>query len=205
MQDHPLVRGLHHRAHLQEQVQPLRQRERPLAAPGLEAGAFDQLHHQVGVSVGGHAAVVQARQPRQFQVGQDLAFARQPPVFMFAGQPVQQLDRHRLPVGAVGAFGLEHYAHAADADLPDQPPRPKHLPGHRPAAGHALNQRIQRGQLRRLGHQQAQYLPDDRRVAATGFQRRPPLFAGQFAVAVEQVADGGPVFGLHRSANPAGC
>ena len=66
------VRELDGGAHLLEQAQAVREAEPLRVAVAVDLLAVDDLHHEVGQTVLGGAAVEEARDPRVNQVGQNL-------------------------------------------------------------------------------------------------------------------------------------
>jgi hypothetical protein len=120
--DDELRVGVRHRARdLQEQAQPLGQRQAALEAVGIDAPAVDMFQRQPRLAVGRDPGFVQARDVRVLQRGQDLALARQS--LGQAGAPpgaVRQLERHLAALQQVGPLGQPDAAHAAAAQFPDQ-------------------------------------------------------------------------------------
>ncbi len=115
------VRISHRPCHLHEQPE-LRPHAQPLdPAPGIDGLAVDVSQSQTWPAAVVHPGVVQPRDVRMLEQGVDVALARHAP-----GQPrpprqAWQLQRH-LPLEAtVGALGQPHRAHAAAAELADEP------------------------------------------------------------------------------------
>ena len=168
--DQARVRMSDRARHLQEQPQPGRHIERLARAVGVDALAFDVLQREIRLTVGREAGVVQPRDVRVLECGEDLALARQ--ALAELGAPrhqARQLERHLAPLQHVGAFGQPHLAHAAFAEPADQFVRSD--PGAGPQAllaraaavqelrGLDLGQRIQRqraGGVCRMFEQRAQ-------------------------------------------------
>ena len=120
--DQVLVRVLHRRGQLQEEVEPRVGVE--FAAIGVvdQRRAVDILHHQVGPSVGGGAAVEQPRDVRVVESGEDLPLgAEAADDRIGVHPPLEDLQRHPLVEGVVVAHGQEHRAHAALSQLADEP------------------------------------------------------------------------------------
>ena len=121
--DHQVrVRILHRFEHLLEQSDAFAHAE------SMRAAMLDQrvpLHigqRDVGLARSRHARVVQARDMRMRQRGQDVALARQPLGECARGQAgVRQLERHLALEQAISSLGQPHAAHAAAADLAQQP------------------------------------------------------------------------------------
>ena len=156
--------------------------------PGVDAFALDQLQRQPRLPVFRHACVVQPGDVRVRQRGQDLAFALQP--FGQARQPpaaVRQLQGDAAPGQHVAALGQPHRAHAAAAELANQPVRP-HALGHgyrgREGAGlHARQRLCQRGAAFGRGRAGPAAAAPCRRLAAPGpaATRRAPAAAASGA------------------------
>lgn len=119
--DEPAVRVRHRLGHLQDEAQPRVDRQAALAAMHVDRHAVDELHRQPGPALGGDAGVVQPRDARVLERGEDVALARH--ALREAGGPagVRELERLLAVQAAVGALGQPHRGHAAVAELAQQP------------------------------------------------------------------------------------
>ncbi len=109
---------------LEEQPQALAHAQSVAAAVGVDALAFDEFERQVGLAVVGHAGVVQPRDVRVLQRGQDLALARHALGQARASpRAVRELECDAAALQHVGAFGQPDRGHAAFANLAQQPVR----------------------------------------------------------------------------------
>ena len=116
------VRMGHGVADLHEQRQALAQRRRPHCAPSVQGLSVHPFQRQVGLAGGRDAGVVQARNVRVFQRGQDLALARQA-LGQAGAAPgaVRQLQGHLPALQLVGALGQPDAGHAPFAQAAQQP------------------------------------------------------------------------------------
>ena len=117
-----LVRVAHGAADLEEELEPVVDRERPARGPDVDRLALDVLHDEVGHALVGAAAVEEPRDVGVVQRGKDLALgaeARQHVLGVHA--TLDDLERDPLLVLAVGALGEVDGAHPAPAELADQP------------------------------------------------------------------------------------
>ena len=122
--DHqPAVRVGHRVAHLQQQLHPRAQRQQAGAAVGVDRLALHVLQCQPGAAGFVHPGVVQPRDVRVLQRGQDVALARH--ALGQAARPGQarQLQRHQAFELPVHAARQPDTAHAAFTQLAQQPPR----------------------------------------------------------------------------------
>jgi hypothetical protein len=97
-------------------------------AAGFEAVQRDRravhiLHRVKRLSARQFAAVVQRRDIRMHQPGQDAALALETLMRRCADARLHDLERHLLRELAVRAFGQVHHAHAADAEQARDPVR----------------------------------------------------------------------------------
>ena len=87
--------------------------------------ALDILEREPGLSVRGHACVVQRRDVRMPQRCQDVALTGEALgeriAFVARGMAEQQLDRHLPLEGPVRSLGQPDFSHASGADVPSQP------------------------------------------------------------------------------------
>ena len=116
--------GMRHRAHhLHEEAQPFARAQLLLLAKDIQRQAVDVFHGDVRPAAFVQPGVVQARDVRVFQQRADLALARH--AFGEAGRAgdARQFERHLALECAVGTFGQPDRAHAALADLAQQPVR----------------------------------------------------------------------------------
>ena len=150
---HHLCVGVRHRARqLQEKAESRVHAQALLFAVVVDAQAIDMFKRQVGLAIGGHASVVQARDVRVVQRGQDFALARDARRQVAAEGPVWQLQRHlSLRHQPVGTLRQPDHAHAAGAQFAQQPVRPDQVAcsvaaGLRSAAVMAAVRGVQRGQ-----------------------------------------------------------
>ena len=108
---------------LHEQAQPRRDAEPPLVAVAVDALPVHMFEREVGLAVGRDAGVVQARDVRVVERGQDLALARDARGQIAAERAERQLQRDAALHQPIGALGEPHRAHAADTELTHQPVR----------------------------------------------------------------------------------
>ncbi|MCR6701670.1 MAG: hypothetical protein NVV68_11175 [Dokdonella sp.] len=124
MHDQPRMRMRDRRADDQEQTQPRGDAESGTFAVRAQVDAVDVLERQPRPVLAVDAAVDQPRDVGMGQAGQDLPLGAEARVPV-GGIPAaaNQLDRDLLRELAVGAFGQPDRAHAAAADLAQQPER----------------------------------------------------------------------------------
>src|SRR5215472_9472005 len=67
------MRKLHSRTHLQEQLQPLRNRQVIAIAIFINGLPLDELHHEIRSTIVGRTSIEQACDVRVIKAGQDLA------------------------------------------------------------------------------------------------------------------------------------
>ena len=108
-----LVRMMHRRAHLSEQIEARVDGEHPTVAPRIDGCPVDVLHGQPGHAVVGGPAVDQLRDVGVLQLRENLSFRaktlKQP---LRIRTTPQRLDGPPLPERIVGPFGEIHRAHA---------------------------------------------------------------------------------------------
>ena len=125
MHDEILVRVLNRVAHGGEEEEPMPDVERLSIAVCRDGLAGDVLHREVRSSVGGDAAVEQARDVRMLETREDLALPEKAPDDLSTVRAgADELEGDLLFELAVGAIREEHAAHPTVADLPDQFVRP---------------------------------------------------------------------------------
>jgi hypothetical protein len=108
--------------HLQKEYEPLIDPKLVRIAVRGERFPGDELHGEKGLAPSTHAGVINMRDVRVRQVREDVAFA---------GEPIGELSSQQMDVGQlqrdgargerVGAHRQPHRAHAATADLANQP------------------------------------------------------------------------------------
>ncbi len=122
MHDQVLVRVVDGRAHRAHQRDPLFGRQSPAVAVGVDRFAVDVLHDEVRRAVRRAPAIEQSRDVRVLQRRQDLPLHAQPALHLAREHAAaDQLDRDLLLVFLVGALGEIHVAHAAGAELAQDP------------------------------------------------------------------------------------
>jgi hypothetical protein len=116
MQDTLLVRVLHRLHHLQEQLDPLARRQPALVGPLQQVAPRHVLQSEVGPAVAGDAGIVEVRDVRMLERGQDVALDRETLRQVLApGQLRRRLQRDVALEGPVGALCQPHFGHAAGA------------------------------------------------------------------------------------------
>ena len=116
------MRVLHGRAQRQEELQAGGGVERARLGELAERHAFHVLHDQVGQAVGGRAAVEQTGDVRMVEAGENLALGAEAPHDRLGVHPAfEDLEGDALMEHVVVAHRQEHGAHAALAQLADQP------------------------------------------------------------------------------------
>ena len=126
------VRVLDGAGHLEEELQPLPNREAAVVRVPPDLVPAHELHGEVGLTVGGPAAIEQAGDVRVRQAGENLPFeleAAKGVGILIAD--VDQLDRRFLLELPVGALAEVDRPHAAPAQLANQLPRPHRRRGFR--------------------------------------------------------------------------
>src|SRR5262245_195845 len=116
------MRVRHRRANIEKERENLSGGKPRFAAILRDAPSRHVLHDDVGQTFGGGAAVKQPGDIRMIQAGENLPFAPetlQDKVGVHAGR--YQLDRGFYLVLVIVALGQVHRAHAAAADLANQP------------------------------------------------------------------------------------
>ncbi len=104
-------------AELAEQEEALPEEEVVLVAELVEGDAVDELHGEIGLAVGGDAAIEEAGDGRVFEAGKDLAFAEEAEAGGFGVEGAEEeFDGGFLLEAAFVAGGEEDFAHAAGAD-----------------------------------------------------------------------------------------
>ncbi len=118
-----LMRELHRRAHLAEELQTRLNAQAPGVAVSVDALALDVLHDQVGTPVF-RAGVVQTRDVGMLESRQDAGFGLE--ALAHGRRPertLHDLERHRAVEATVGAFAEVDGAHTAPTDLAEHPIR----------------------------------------------------------------------------------
>ena len=119
-----LVGVLHRAAHLLKERQPLLGPEPMLVAVGDERPAGDVLHHQVRPPVFAHPSIVEPRDSRVLQRGEDLPLDPEAVQHLVGVHPaLDQLDRDPLLEDLVRPLGQVDRSHSAAADFFDDPVR----------------------------------------------------------------------------------
>ncbi len=119
--DHPPCVGIGHRmAGLLEDPQEPRQvlrRARPFAEQGGQSPPFDQLHGEIGASVGESPQLVNRHDPRMLQLAADLRLLDEPPQHL--GIALVRLQQHldRQLSAEVDVATPDDRPHAAPGDL----------------------------------------------------------------------------------------
>ncbi len=138
MHDEVGVRVLDGAQHLAEERHARVDREPVRVAPVGDRRALDELHREPGLAVRRDARVVEARDVRVGERGEDLALARE--ALGDRARPcaeVRELERHRPREAAVRALGEPHRPHAALAQRRHEPPGADAIAG-RESAGFRL-------------------------------------------------------------------
>ena len=131
------VRELHRFHRLHEQAQPLADAEQALVAAVDQLRAGDVLHREIRLAGFADAGVVQSRDVGMRERREDVALAQEA-LDLHARSGQRQLERDFALELAVAALGEPHAAHAADADLADQPIRSDDVAGVPAVAGFRL-------------------------------------------------------------------
>ena len=129
--------------HLQEQAHACPWIEPSLRAPAVDRHAIDVLHHDVGLTLIGAAAIEHMGDVGVLDRREELALgfgaARGVGVAERAGQ---HLDRDALPEHAIDALGQPDLAHAAASDRLEEPVRAELAPDRRLRIEKALARRV---------------------------------------------------------------
>ena len=207
--DHQVGVGVLHRLqHLLQQLHAASHVEPAFVAVGGDRLAFDVLERQVGLAIVGQAGVVQPRDVRVGQAAEDVALALEA-LHQHAAPRMQQrqLERHAALQLAIGAFGQPDLAHAAAAQLVQQPVRADRCA--RRELGGALRAGGRRGELRQAVDQVTgfagrllgqQFTQGRRQPQGFALQRSDPGLAigrQQIEGLLEQVGQRAQFVGLH--------
>ena len=123
MQDQTLVRVLDRRAHLTEQADALGQRQAALHAVGGDGRPLGQLHHEVALPAV-HTAVQEPDDVRVLETLENLTLLDEAALGLRHEDPVaRHLQGHLALQLAIGTRGPIHLAHAAAANLFQEPIR----------------------------------------------------------------------------------
>ncbi len=124
--DEVLVRVLDGGAHFHEQGEAIPRIEAPLVAIQRDRASIDVLHHQVGLTLRGRAAVEDGRDVRVLQERQDLTLLAKPPLGVLrGGAAAHQLQSDRLlervvvtdrPIDGAHPPGGDYVEHAVGTD-----------------------------------------------------------------------------------------
>jgi hypothetical protein len=120
MHDEPAVREGDRAADLQQQIELAPHRQRPFLGVGVDRLALDVLQRQVRPAVLVDPGVVQARDVRVLQAGEDVALARHAFGQATAPRQARELQRNLTLEAAVGPLGQPHRAHATKPQFADQ-------------------------------------------------------------------------------------
>lgn len=112
------------RAHLPKQLEPLRDVQSPVVAVAVDRDALDELHHEIRRTVVRRAAVVESRDVRVIEAGEDPALGLESAQDPLGVQPLMdQLDGHLLLELPIDALAEADDAHPAATDLLEDSPR----------------------------------------------------------------------------------
>lgn len=118
MNDESAVGIRYRAADLEEQADALPNRKPVAVTVGVDALAFDQLHHQVEQSLFGFATVQEPGHSRMIRRGQDLPFATKPRPRVGAGEAASEhLDGDILDYAIGDPAGAIDDRHATSSDL----------------------------------------------------------------------------------------
>ncbi len=124
MDDQGAMRVLHGITHDTKEPQPGFERQTLGGAPFGDGDAIDELHDEIRCAVGREPAVEEARDVGVEQMGEHLSLGPKAlDGVRVAWARTHELDRHFLPILAVGALGAVDGAHAAMAEGADESPR----------------------------------------------------------------------------------
>ena len=123
-----LVRGLHRLADGDEELQPRLELETTRAAVDVDRLALDELHNEIGMPALGRAAVVEPRDGRVIQRGEDLPLLLEAPQHVLGiGPRLDELHGYALLERTVVALAEVDHRHPAAADLAHDPIDPNAL------------------------------------------------------------------------------
>ena len=194
--------------HLQEDAQARAHVETLVRAVPVDRAAFDVFEREIGLALGRHARVVQPRNVRVRQSGEDVAL----PCQAFRERrpwpgAARQLQGDSAADQAVRTLGLPHGAHAAFAQLAQHPIRTDHHAGLvRRSLGTVAGGEIHRwNRAEKIGGLHRRRVGEERQQArfqggVRGSQCGEPLRAlgrGEIERLIEQVAQPNPCVGVH--------